>query len=110
MYKRITVENRGGSFHGVEVNAPIETLERLFGKSDCNSGDGKTKHEWVFRGKRDVIAVYDYKYDGARAGYWHVGGRDKIACLEFAQWLKKVIALDERGAAAREMEAFDASV
>jgi hypothetical protein len=76
----------GTSFHNIELRAPIERLVELFGEP-ITGCDSKTKHEWILEGSDgSVVSLYDYKYDGAREGYWHVGGRTVGACRTFVLW------------------------
>ncbi len=77
----------GTSWHGVEVTASLEVMVKLFGDSETR-GDSKTKHEWRFVGERFNVAVYDYKYDGSVAGYWHVGTNNHDESLEFSRWFR----------------------
>jgi len=75
----------GTSFHDVEIRASLKKLTGLFG-APCKGYD-KTKHEWVLRGPMGVtVTIYDYKYNGAREEYWHVGARTSDACTAFARW------------------------
>ena len=79
----------GTSFHDVEVRASLSRLVKLFGKP-ITGCDSKTKHEWILEGSDGgVISLYDYKYDGAKEGYWHVGGRSASTCNAFARWFRE---------------------
>lgn len=79
----------GTSFHDVEVRAPLSRLVELFGEP-ITGCDSKTKHEWILEGSDGtVVSLYDYKYDGAREEYWHVGGRSASACNAFARWFRE---------------------
>ena len=75
------------SFHDVTINASLEKLTQLFDVPTDGDGGYKTKHEWTLEGDDGtVIAIYDYRFDGAREGYWHIDGADKLACLKFTRW------------------------
>lgn len=75
----------GTSFHGITIRGSLEKLTKLFGEPmSCCS---KTLHEWTLTHEDGrVVTVYDYKYDGAVAGYWHVGALDQETCLSFRNW------------------------
>jgi hypothetical protein len=78
----------GTSFHGVELDASVEVLIELFGEP-FRSDDGKTRHEWIFKATDGRVAtVYDYKYDGAAEGYWHVGGSGRGVCEDLVKFIK----------------------
>jgi len=86
-YKPCKTGANGTSFHDVIVEASLERLLRLFGKPAYEDIDGKVTREWILKGPRgEYVTVYDYKYDGASAGYWHVGGKNKLDELAFADW------------------------
>ena len=75
----------GTSFHDVTIKCSLKKLVKLFGKS-VGASD-KVTHEWVLTGPDGrVVTVYDYKYNGAIDGYWHVGAYTKETCLLFRDW------------------------
>jgi hypothetical protein len=79
----------GTSFHGVEISASLEELRARFGDPMTGSSDGKTNHEWLFFGPGGRrVTLYDYKYDGSREQYWHVGARDRRTCEEFVEFFR----------------------
>ena len=78
------------SYHGVEITASLKTLVRLFSTPVC--GGDKTKHEWILEGETFNVAVYDYRYNGAYEGHWHVGSATKAESLEFARWFRSVVS------------------
>lgn len=86
-YVRDDAAGEGTSFHDVEVTASLPRLTELFGAPGPGDGGYKVHHEWGFSGPNGDVTLYDFKYDGAYEGYWHVGARDKIACLAFKRWV-----------------------
>ena len=89
MFKRNDNADTGmSSFHSVEVEASIETLTRLFGAPGRGDGGYKTKHSWIFEGEKFNAEVYDYRFDGAREGHWHIGTENKAQAIVFARWLE----------------------
>jgi hypothetical protein len=77
------------SFHGIEVDASMDKMIRLFGQPTAGDPDDKVKHKWSFRGTAGYnISVYDYKYDGAHTGEWHVGATSADKARVFADWFK----------------------
>lgn len=89
-YKRAPVDSsvNGTSFHDHTIRATVVQLTALFGEP-MMYGD-KTTREWNAIGPNgEVVTIYDYKYDGAKAGYWHLGGREAGDTLRFKTWLER---------------------
>lgn len=77
------------SFHDVEIYGSLEKLTEILGAPILYPDGYKTKHEWVMEGDDGtMVTVYDYRYDGSKEGHWHVGGRDRLACLKFKNWFE----------------------
>ena len=83
----------GTSYHNVNVYGNIDKMIEKFGPP--GRGDGyKTKHEWIFRGPTpdENVAVYDYKYNGAHNGEWHVGATSFKNAKQFEKWFNSVMS------------------
>ena len=78
----------GVSYNYVNVYASIETMTRVFGASQAPFE--RVTHKWSFSGPFSAT-VYDYNYDGAYSGEWHVGTDDLEQAEQFKRWFDRKI-------------------
>ena len=86
MFKSTPSKHVGGTcFHDVTIQCSVKKLVKLFGKS-VGARD-KITHEWVLTSPEGrVVTIYDYKFDGATEGRWHIGAHTKETCVQFKNW------------------------
>tara|TARA_R110000850_G_scaffold202076_1_gene328122 strand:- start:244 stop:651 length:408 start_codon:yes stop_codon:yes gene_type:complete len=71
-----------GDLHGVDYN----TLKKLFGKPNIESGSEKTRKHWAIGIDGVICTIYDWKQGKSYRGYrplkytrWSVGGSHEIS-------------------------------
>ena len=71
-----------GKLHGVDYN----TLKKIFGKPNIESGSSKTRKHWVVGIDGVICTIYDWKQGKSYRGYrplkdatWNVGGSHNIS-------------------------------